>query len=503
MRTTSALIGIIICLFTLPAKAEFTHFISRDGHQLFDGDIEFRFAGIHAPELHRVENDAAGPCPQDPRGWGQYFQWPTADEQDNWIKALVRTGHKAMRIYVLSVATPYDQACQRETHILPPITPDGLPRLNENAMVIYDRMIALANKHKLRLILPFIDHWKWWGGREQLAAFYGENPQDFYAIDSKTYQAYLHIISTVINRTNTITGRRYSEEKAIMAWETGNELRDSTPEFVQKTAAHIKSQAPHQLIIDGTYLKIIPSSLTDPNIDIISNHFYTTNQNNNPEQVERDLKAIKGKKVYLVGEYGLKDAKGMAAIMQKAVNYQYNGARAAGAFVWGFRGHRHDGGFYWHKEYTGHYSYHLPGFPEGESNEEQAVVDLVRQAQAQLGGLASAPPLPTPEAPILRAVTQAGAIKWMGSPVGKHYRIERRQKQSAWKFWQPWTNWKTIGREISDGKQEFIPEVDALFVDTEIETGRYQYRIFASNASGESAPSKTIEVLYVARSADL
>ena len=138
MSKISALIGVIICLSSLPAKAEFTHFISRDGHRLLDGNVEFRFAGIHAPELHRIENDAAGPCPQDPRGWGQYFQWPTADEQENWIKALVRTGHKAMRIYVLSVATPYDQACQRETHILPPLTPDDMPRLNEKAMVVYD-----------------------------------------------------------------------------------------------------------------------------------------------------------------------------------------------------------------------------------------------------------------------------------------------------------------------------------------------------------------------------
>ena len=194
-----------------------------------------------------------------------------------------------MRVYVLSVATPYDQDCQRETHILPPSSPDGMPVLNEKAMVVYDRMIALASKHNLRLILPFIDHWKWWGGREQLAAFYGESANDFYNTDSKTYQAYLHIISTVINRKNTLTGRLYSEEKAIMAWETGNELRDSTPAFVQKTAAHIKKHAPNQLVVDGTYLKIMASSLGDPNIDIISNHFYTTNENNNPQQIEKDF----------------------------------------------------------------------------------------------------------------------------------------------------------------------------------------------------------------------
>ena len=32
-------------------------FITRDGHRLMTGEREFRFAGIHAPELHRIEND--------------------------------------------------------------------------------------------------------------------------------------------------------------------------------------------------------------------------------------------------------------------------------------------------------------------------------------------------------------------------------------------------------------------------------------------------------------
>lgn len=59
-------------------RSHFTHFITRDGATLKDGDKVFRFAGIHAPELHRIEDDARGPCRADPRGWGQYFKWPTA-----------------------------------------------------------------------------------------------------------------------------------------------------------------------------------------------------------------------------------------------------------------------------------------------------------------------------------------------------------------------------------------------------------------------------------------
>ncbi|HDL8015900.1 TPA: beta-1,4 mannanase, partial [Yersinia enterocolitica] len=70
-------------------QSHFEHFITRQGAQLMEGDKTFRFAGIHAPELHRIEDDARGTCKADPRGWGQYFKWPTAQEQENWIKTMV------------------------------------------------------------------------------------------------------------------------------------------------------------------------------------------------------------------------------------------------------------------------------------------------------------------------------------------------------------------------------------------------------------------------------
>lgn len=59
---------------------------------------------------------------------------------------MVQTGAKAQRVYVLSVQQEFDKACGRETHILAPETADGMPRLNEKAMRVYDNMIAEADK---------------------------------------------------------------------------------------------------------------------------------------------------------------------------------------------------------------------------------------------------------------------------------------------------------------------------------------------------------------------
>lgn len=469
-------------LISASSFAELQNFITRDGATLMDGNEVFRFAGIHSPELHRIEDDARGACSADARGWGQHFKWPTADEQENWIKSMARVGQKATRIYVLSIEQQYDAVCGRETHILAPLTQDGMPRFNEEAMVHYDRMIALADEHDVRLIVPFIDHWEWWGGRKQLAAFYGETEADFYDTSSKTYAAYKYIIEQLITRTNTITGRPYSEEKSILSWETGNELRDTNQAFLDETVAHIKSLDSNHLIQDGTYTRINSYALTNPDIDIISNHYYTNVGNNNPEQVLSDLQEINGEKVYLVGEFGLLSASDLNAIMQSIVNSEHNGAKAAGGLVWGLRGHRHNGGFYWHQEYTGHYSYHYPGFPDGDANQEQDVVDLVRNAQAQMLGLPYADALPVPEAPKLRAITSTARINWMGAPVGRFYRVERATHAAG-----PWT---TIGENISDGKNRYDPTVDSLFSDPTAQAGStYYYRVYASNESGESEPS--------------
>nr|WP_175636964.1 CBM35 domain-containing protein [Raoultella terrigena] len=473
-------------------RSHFENFITRDGAMLKDGDKVFRFAGIHAPELHRIEDDARGPCRADTRGWGQYFRWPTADEQENWIRAMVQTGAKAQRVYVLSVQQEFDKACGRETHILAPATADGMPRLNEKAMRVYDNMIAEADKQGLRLILPFIDHWWWWGGREQLAAFYHEKPADFYRTDSQTYRAYLDVIRQVITRTNSVTGRAYYDEKAIMAWETGNELEDTNAAFLQQTAAWIKKWAPHQLVVDGTYKKINEFALNDPNVDIVSNHYYTNAENNHPEQVKKDLRSAGGKKVYMVGEFGLLDAQQLNAIMQSIVHSEVDGARAAGGLIWGFRGHRHDGGFYWHKESTGHYSYHLPGFPvEGKSNQEMEVVNLVRTASAQMAGQESAPPLPKPDAPKLRETDSPFAINWMGAAVGRAYDVERAGSAKG--------PWKVVGSDISDGVNEWDPLTMNLFRDSyrTLQLGHtYFYRVVAKNESGTSAPSNVISVKH-------
>lgn len=483
-------IGLMAALLLSANANAFENFVTREGSELRDDKKLLRFAGLQAPELHRIEDDSRGVCAADTRGWGQYFKWPTADEQENWFQSLAFTGHKVMRTYVLSVEQEFDHACGRATHIQKPLPGEQFPRLNEEAMVHYDRMIALADKYQIRLILPFIDHWPWWGGRQQLAAFYGETEDDFYRINSKTYAAYRNIIEQVLHRKNTITGRLYHDEKAIMAWETGNELKDSTAEFLHSTSAHIKALDKNHLVMDGNYINIHDFAISDPNVDIISNHYYENVGNLTPATVATDLRKIAGKKVYVIGEFGLLDTPQLSAIANAAIKQSYQGHKTAGFFIWGLRGHRHEGGFYWHLEPANNktFSYHIPGFAEGAHNDEMAVVNLVRESIAHMNGQKKAAPLPTPLAPALRPITTPANIRWMGAAVGRSYRIERAT--------DPKGKWTVLADKVSDGMNKFDPQVSTLFADQQVvHPGTYYYRVIAINESGESAPSNIEHVI--------
>ena len=58
-------------------------------------------------------------------------------------------------------------------------------------------------------------------------------------------------------------------------------------------------------------------------------------------------------------------------------------------------------------------------------------------------------PLPVPEAPKLRAIGANREINWMGSPVGRTYRIERRVKGAK--------NWLVLADDVSDGMNKYDP----------------------------------------------
>jgi mannan endo-1,4-beta-mannosidase len=129
--------------------------------------------------------------------------------------------------------------------------PDGLERL--------DALIAAAEEFDLRLVLPFVNYWKDFGGIPRYLEWLGiaGGPDAFYRHPSAR-AAYKAWVEALLTRRNTRTGRLYAEEPAVMAWELANEPRCEIPggrdlllDWIGEMSAFVKSLDRNHLLAVG------------------------------------------------------------------------------------------------------------------------------------------------------------------------------------------------------------------------------------------------------------
>ncbi len=441
----------------------FERFVRRDGDVLKDGDREFRFLSFNIPNLHYVEDDMRFEQ-------GMPFRLPDSFEIDDALGTIAQMGGQVTRMYTLSVRKPDD--------------PPGMPRyilgprqFNEEAFAVLDQVIAAAHRHRVRLILPFVDQWSWWGGTAELAGFRGKKPEEVWT-DPQLIQDFKDIITFVLSRVNTVTGVCYRDDKAILAWETGNELH-APPEWTRQIVAHIKSLDPQHLVLDGTHREVLlESSLDDPNIDFVQTHHYEKDPRAMIAHIVQSANKARGRKPYHLGEFGFLSTDALCAVMDTVVEQ-----KLAGALLWSLRYRSRDGGFYWHHEPYGgdHFkAYHWPGFAIGEKYDERRLMWLVRERAFALQGT-TPPPLPKPAAPRLLAVSDGAQMRWQGSVGAACYDVERAEGAQG-----PWT---VVGTGVCEAQVQYRP----LFADESARPGTtYYYRVIARNHAGASKPSNVI-----------
>ena len=101
-----------------------------------------------------------------------------------------------------------------------------LGEYNETAFRGLDRIINDASEAGIRIILALNDNWHVQDGLFQYVKWGGStNPGDFFT-DPAIIQLFKDHITAIVNRTNTLNGRKYKDEPAIFAWDLINELRD-------------------------------------------------------------------------------------------------------------------------------------------------------------------------------------------------------------------------------------------------------------------------------------
>jgi mannan endo-1,4-beta-mannosidase len=171
--------------------------------------------------------------------------------------------------------------------------PQGLERL--------DALIAAAEEFGLGLILPLVNYWPDFGGMPMYLNWLGiaGDVTNFYS-SPEARGAYRAWVEHVLTRRNTVTGRLYSEEPGIFAWELANEPRCQIPggrelllDWVAEMSAFVKQcDASHLLAVgdegffyrrgaghlyDGTYGVDFEAVLSLDPIDFGTYHFYPQN----------------------------------------------------------------------------------------------------------------------------------------------------------------------------------------------------------------------------------
>ncbi len=466
----TALLAVVPC--SSRAESPLRNFITVRADQLIDGDKPFRFISFNLPNLQMIEDNL-------PFAETNPWRLPDRFEVEDGLTTVSQMGGTVVRTYVLSVVRTNDTP-DMPRHVL------GPGKFNEDAFRELDLALQVANEQGIRLIIPLVDNWIWQGGRAEYAGFRSK-PRDAFWTDPQVMDDFKKTIRFVVTRTNTLTGTRYCDDKTILCWETGNEIF-SPPSWTREIAGYIKSLDTNHLIMDGRAApRLRPESLTIAGVDIVTTHHYPNSRNTNTfAQMIRDNAAVaKGKKPYVVGEFGFVTTAQMENAM-KAIR----DTGISGGLLWSLRFHNRDGGFYWHSEPSGgnlYKGFHWPGSTCGAVYDEINLMSLVRNYAFAIRGL-TPPRIPAPTPPNLLPIVDAGAISWQGPVGAESYTVERAPKASG-----PWT---VAGEGIDESFVQYRP----LFADESAPAGNWYYRVRARNASGVSEPSNVFGPVKVTSS---
>lgn len=159
------------------------------------------------------------------------------------------------------------------SHVVPVLQPEpGV--YNDTILQGLDYLMAELEKREMTAVLFLNNSWEWSGGYGAYLEWAGCGPVpdwsdwtiaqnyhcQFVKNDSAKAMAERHV-RYIVSRTNTVTGKPYSESPAIMAWELANEprafARDSVTkacfaEWVEAQAKLIKSLDSNHLVTTGS-----------------------------------------------------------------------------------------------------------------------------------------------------------------------------------------------------------------------------------------------------------
>ncbi|MDB5203322.1 MAG: endo-beta-mannanase [Ferruginibacter sp.] len=177
----------------------------------------------------------------------------------------------------------------------------------DSILIALDYLLAEMGKRQMKAVLFLSNNWEWSGGFLQYLNWNGQIADSVLArkIDWEDYRDYVSrfyscgrcieqqraVVKRIVSRTNTITGKAYAADPAIMSWELANEPRPMRPaavpaykSWIAANAALIKSLDRNHLVTTGAEGDIGTEGMEnylsihrDKNIDYATIHIWPKN----------------------------------------------------------------------------------------------------------------------------------------------------------------------------------------------------------------------------------
>lgn len=214
--------------------------VTRRGSCLFRDGARLRLVGSSAFHLHEESVRAA-------LGW----QGSRTSIQATFETAR-RNGVRVLRV-----------AAFNEKPGAPETIQSALGVLREESLVALDRVIAEATERDVLLVVVLSNYWDDYGGLPRYLQWLGlaqdYNHRALAMREPRLRAALAGYMRSIVTRRNTITGRRYGEEPAVLAWELMNEPRgtnlhdrgQSYAMFLHELAVAVKQAGARQLVVAG------------------------------------------------------------------------------------------------------------------------------------------------------------------------------------------------------------------------------------------------------------
>ncbi len=468
--TISSTIGFfaIGILMVVDAYAAFDNFITREGDQLKDGKNIFRFISVNTPNINGHYD---GYKNTNPGSGYLYDPMELSYEMEAYFKDMVQMGVTVIRTWGITVE---DGSGEFEALVSGPNT------YNETAFRRIDKMMELCNKYHIRVILCLVKENRYWGSTGNFSALYGGG--DYYSSPA-VKDGFKDLLKTFVNRKNYYTGTRYKDDKALLAWEFGNEVPNNKGVWIAEMARYLKSIDGNHLIADprrANGIQQMKANVDDvinncKEIDIVKTRQYPNYRNS----VAELWNECKGRRPMIIDEFQKMD--GFKEVLEEICS-----TGTTGGLLWSLMKPQYKGGIGGHALFHS-YSWggsRWPGFDSGEYFNERGNLMLIREYGYKIRGLA-VPPLPAPtDEPYLYepAGSDAIALKWRCSPGARYYMVERATSETG-----PWEN--ISGDFDISFNLYFYP----MFTDSSLVPGQsYYYRVRGKNESGISPASNII-----------